>query len=178
MIIRQAEHADIPELSALAIATYSDAFGYSFSASDLAAHLDKQLSPVAFSRILEEDIVLVAEEDSHIVGFVQFGTASIFADVVSCNDEELRRLYVRSNFQNRGTGTLLMEAALEHPRLKNAKCIFLDVWEHNHGAQRFYKRYGFEVIGNRRFQVVSGAETSLDLIMVRRKAKNAGCDAP
>lgn len=40
-----------------------------------------------------------------------------------------------------------MEAALEHPRLKEAENVFLDVWEHNHGAQRFYRRYRFAVIG-------------------------------
>ncbi len=62
---------------------------------------------------------------------------------------------------------LLMEAALEHPRLKSAERIFLDVWEYNYGAQRFYQRHGFKVIGGRRFYVESGAETSLDLIMVR-----------
>jgi len=45
--------------------------------------------------------------------------------------------------------------------------IYLDVWEHNHGAQRFYRRYGFEVVGARSFEVESGAPTSLDLVMVR-----------
>jgi len=43
-----------------------------------------------------------------------------------------------------------------------------DVWEHNHGAQRFYRRYGFEVVGTRAFEVESGAATSLDLVMMRR----------
>ena len=46
--------------------------------------------------------------------------------------------------------------------------IVLDVWEHNPAAQRFYARYGFEVVGARAFVVASGAETSRDLIMVRR----------
>jgi len=97
---------------------------------------------------------------------VQFGAAKPSA--ADENDQELRRLYVHPEFQNRGYGTLLMEAALRHPRMSGARSIYLDVWEHNLGAQRFYRRYGFKVIGTRAFEVESGAATSLDLIMARR----------
>ncbi len=58
-------------------------------------------------------------------------------------------------------------------QLQQATRIFLDVWEHNHGARRFYERYGFGVIGQRAFVVESGAATSYDLIMLR----GAGPDA-
>jgi ribosomal protein S18 acetylase RimI-like enzyme len=61
-----------------------------------------------------------------------------------------------------------MEAALAHPQLKEARSIYLDVWERNHEALRFYRRYGFDVVGAHRFEVASGAPTDLDLIMVRR----------
>ena len=61
-----------------------------------------------------------------------------------------------------------MDAALNDPRLHGATNIYLDVWEHNHGAQRFYKRYGFEKVGERSFHVESGEETDVDFIMVRR----------
>ncbi len=64
-------------------------------------------------------------------------------------------------------------AALDHPLLKDAAEVYLDVWEHNPGAQRFYRRYGFEVITTRRFEVASGAPTSLDLVMVRRQLLDA-----
>ena len=50
---------------------------------------------------------------------------------------------------------------------EEAARIFLDVWEHNPGAQRFYERYGFVVIGARSFAVAAGAETSLDLLVVQ-----------
>lgn len=52
--------------------------------------------------------------------------------------------------------------------MKTAERIALDVWEHNLGARRLYERYGFEVVGKRAFEVKSGAETSFDLIMIRR----------
>ena len=169
MRIRKAEVDDAKALSALAMQTYTDAFGHSFSSVDLAAHLEKNLLPQNFHRILVEDTMLVAEVDERMVGFVQFGQGSLESEVAFSNDQELRRLYVQANFQNKGIGVRLMNAALDHPSLRGAERVYLDVWEHNPGAQRFYARYGFVVTGKREFVVESGAETSCDLIMVRQQ---------
>jgi ribosomal protein S18 acetylase RimI-like enzyme len=166
LVIRHAQKSDIEALSEFAMKTYSEAFGHSFSDADLAAHLQKYLSPGSFSRILDEDVVLLAEVGNRLVGYVQFGAAN--AAAAHTQDQELRRIYIHPESQNMGYGSALMEAALRHPRLKGAGNIYLDVWEHNPGAQRFYRRYGFEVIGTRRFEVESGAPTGLDLVMVRR----------
>jgi len=170
MIIRQATPSDAQTLSALAMETYADAFGHSMQASDLASHVEEHLLPHHFERMVKDDIILVAEAQGRLVGFAQFGRATIAPGVGSSTDQELRRLYVHAPFQKQGIGARLMEAALDHSSLRNAERIFLDVWEHNDGARRFYERYGFEVIGARTFHVESGAETSPDLIMVRRSS--------
>lgn len=168
MIIGAATHSDANTLAALARATYAAAFGHSMAASDLAAHLERHLSQEQIERMLAADTFLVAEADERMIGFVQFGSADLAPELASDADQELRRLYVLAAFQNQNVGTRLMHAALEHPRLQNAERIVLDVWEHNHGARRFYERHGFAVIGEQSFVVESGAETSRDLIMVRR----------
>ena len=164
-LIRLAQPNDITSLAQLAAQTYADAFGHSMSAADLAAHLEKNLSPASFQQIIANDTMLVAEADGQLVGYVQFGPAHPASGYGE--GAELRRLYVRADAQNAGVGTLLMEAALE--AMKGIGDIYLDVWEHNAGAQRLYRRFGFEMIGTRAFEVASGAETSLDLIMVRRR---------
>jgi ribosomal protein S18 acetylase RimI-like enzyme len=169
MIVRTADRSDARTLSELAMETYSAAFGGSFSPSDLASHLKRNLSQSDFERMLDEDTVLVAEVEDRMVGFAQFGAAAIAPETASGNDRELRRLYVLPDFQNQGIGAALMDAVLDYPDVRGAERIYLDVWEHNPGAQRFHARYGFEVIGAREFFVESGAETSLDLIMVRRR---------
>ena len=168
ILIRPALAADVPALTYLAVTTYIAAFGHSFSPEDLAAHLTHNLAPANIARFTSEDVVLVAEAADRLVGFVQFGTAGREYAPENDRDQELRRLYVLNEYQNQGAGTLLMQAALTHPLMQAAPAIYLDVWEHNQGARRFYERHGFEVIGTRQFEVESGAETSLDLIMVRR----------
>lgn len=166
MEIRAATKQDVRALAELAQTTYADAFGASLRAADLRALLEKNLAEEIFARMVEQDTILVAERDGRMIGYVQFGKCE-FEQANAETDYELRKLYVLRAFQNQGIGAQLLEAALNDARMKNAPRIFLDVWEHNHGAQRFYKRYGFQVVGERKFEVESGAETSADLVMAR-----------
>ncbi len=172
MQIRQAEPNDTQALSKLARQTYVAAFGHSFSPADLAAHLENNFSATQVGRMLAEDVILVAELEDRMVGFVQFGPGSLLANGASSGEQELRRLYVLAEFQNKGIGGMLMSAALEHPSLKQATRVYLDVWEHNPGAQRLYARHGFEVVDKRQFVHDSGELGDFDLIMVR--ARKAG----
>jgi ribosomal protein S18 acetylase RimI-like enzyme len=168
-VIRVADCRDIAPLSRLAVETYTDAFGHTMEPSDLAHHLETHLSPRCFGFMLEEDVVLVLEVESHLIGYVQFGDVQGSAGGASAGSQELRRLYIQRGYQNRGYGKLLMDAALRHPRLLNAEQVVLDVWERNYGAQRFYLRYGFRVVGSRPFSVESGAQMDRDLVMVRHR---------
>lgn len=165
MQIRAARMVDAPLLCALAQATYADAFADTMNASDLRAHLENNLALQHIETFLRDDIVLVAECGGTLVGFVQCGAYA--PDTPTENAYELRRLYVLSAFQKQGIGTALLQAALAHPQMQHAQKIFLDVWEHNHGARRLYERFGFRVIGKQKFTVASGSETDFDLLMVR-----------
>ena len=169
-IIRPAAHDDAVALSQLAQETFTRFFGPSMLASDLIAHLEANLSPEIFSAVLEEDSILVAETEKVMAGFVQFGRADSFAEAGSEDDRAVRKMYVRAGFQNQGIGSAMMEAALEQLEREGAGRVFLDVWDQNHGAIRFYERHGFQVIGERPFTVASGAETTPDLIMVRDRS--------
>ena len=157
MRIRLATSDDAEAVTALARETYADAFGDSLGPADLAAHLANHLSVGSVRAFVAQEAVLVAEVQDRVIGYAHLATG------------ELRRLYVHREFHGRGIGSKLMDAALDHPRLRDADSVSLDVWEANHGAQRFYRRYGFEVVGKRRFEVASGAETGFDLIMTRRR---------
>jgi ribosomal protein S18 acetylase RimI-like enzyme len=169
VIIRPARTDDLAPLSALARQTYADAFGHSFSAPDLAAHLAQHLADGYFGHASREDVFLLAEAEGRLIGFAQFGPRRIAVPAPSPDDEELRRIYVLAEFQNRGIGRQLMESALDHPRLKAAGNIYLDVWEKNRGARRLYERYGFKVIGAHDLATASGTASDQDLIMVRRQ---------
>ena len=67
MKIRQADPRDAVALSTLAMETYAEAFGHSFSAPDLQAQLDDTLTVNHFRAY--------CERDGAIIGFAQFGAA-------------------------------------------------------------------------------------------------------
>jgi ribosomal protein S18 acetylase RimI-like enzyme len=174
IIIRQADKEDVPALAALARKTYADAFGHSFTESDLAAHLHVKLSDAYFREAICDDVFFVARnEEGILVGFAQCGDFA--SDTIESDycDQELRRLYVLSDFQNKGIGSQLMEVVLLHPRAATAKQVFLDVWERNDAARRLYERFGFVVVGAKKLQIASGVAAERDLVMVRRSAPSA-----
>ncbi len=163
--IRAARAEEARALAALARETYTEAFGPATPPGELQAHLDGALTDAHVARWLRADVMLVAEADGRLVGFVQAGDSSPDAAPEGAS-VELRRLYVRAAFQNQGLGGRLLRAALAHPRLR-AAAVWLDVWERNAGAQRLYARHGFARVGERRFFFPSGAEGDLDFILVR-----------
>jgi diamine N-acetyltransferase len=171
IIIRQANWDDVPALAALARKTYADAFGHSFTESDLAAHLEVRLSDAYFREALHEDVFFVAvDEDRRLIGFAQCGDFKNDAIETQPGDQELRRLYVLSDFQNKGIGSQLLEVVFRHPRTSAGKKVYLDVWERNEAARRLYERFGFAVIGAKPFAVASGIAAEKDLVMVRRSS--------
>src|SRR5437868_13302072 len=114
---RQLTVADAETLAALATTTYTEAFGHSLPAEDLAHYVTDKLSPVALRRALAQDIILASEEDGRMTGFIQFGALIMPVAGGRQADGEIRRLYVAADCQNRGIGTYLLETALAHPRL-------------------------------------------------------------
>src|SRR5712691_10866636 len=147
MIIREVEPTDIAALSALARKTYTETFGHTFTPSDLALYLENTRSEAYFRRVMDEDTILVAIVGAAIIGYVQICNVTLPVEAATDKDKQLNAMYVRADYQGKGIGKVLMDAALNHPRLQNAENIYLDVWAENVNALSLYRRYGFEVVG-------------------------------
>src|SRR5262249_12770763 len=162
--IRTADSRDVPALSALAKRTWSAAFGAGVRREDEEAELEERRSETYFADALKKQTILVAEDASALLGYVQFGDVGIAGVEARPGDRGLQRLYVDTTSQKRGLGRKLLEAALRHPRLANASRIFLQVWDENERAVRLYESFGFERVGTTTFTV--GARVMEDLVMV------------
>jgi diamine N-acetyltransferase len=162
--IRPARLSDVPELSALATRTWSDAFADGVSPDDEAAELEETRSEAYFADALRQKTILVAEADGALLGYVQFGEVGIPEAEAQPGDQGLQRLYVETALQGRGLGRRLMEAALQHPRLAEAKRIFVQVWDKNERAVRLYESFGFQKVGTTTFMI--GSEMMEDLVML------------
>jgi diamine N-acetyltransferase len=169
--IRPARASDVPALSALAKRTWSDAFGDGVSLDDEAAELQETRSEAYFAEALRTKTLLVAEEDGALLGYVQFGDVGIPEVQAKPGDQGLQRVYVETALQGRGLGRRLVEAALQHPPLAEAKRVFLQVWDENERAVRLYESLGFRKIGTTTFTI--GSEVMEDVVMLLDRSDTA-----
>ena len=139
-MIRDIQTNDIPALSALACKTYTEAFGHSLTANELAVELEQNRSEASFATAMDADTILVAVMESQLVGYIQFGDVRMDVDGQRSGekDQAVHALYVDSAFQGQGIGRALMDAAFEHQHLRQAENVYIDVWAENEPAISFY----------------------------------------
>jgi ribosomal protein S18 acetylase RimI-like enzyme len=154
--IRRAEPADAAALADLGAVTFTEAFGRLYPKDDLDDFLADNHTPEKLRKSMADpDIAAwVAEDgDGRLVGYSQVGLADMPHPDLKPEHGELKRLYVLNSHQNLSLGSRLIEPALAWLDEKGRTPVWLSVWAHNDGAQRFYQRYGFRKVGEYEFAV-------------------------
>src|SRR5690606_20513156 len=72
---------------------------------------------------------------------------------VAAGDGELKRLYLLKAYQGAGWGGRMFDTAMDWLQGNGAGALWIGVWSENFGAQRFYARRGFEIVGEYLFPV-------------------------
>lgn len=114
----------------------------------------------------EKILYIIAELAGETAGYakIQFDTREDFLD--EGKTIELCRLYNLDRFIGKGVGKTLMQKFLEIGKENECRIAWLGVWEHNHRAQEFYKKFGFEKVGEHIFQL--GNDPQTDWVMQRK----------
>ena len=92
------------------------------------------------------------------IGYVTACSAHLPHPDVAPGDGEIQRLYILRGHQGGGRGTLLLRTALEWLEREGPRTLWIGVWSENDGAQRFYARHGFEIVGEYSFMVGDHAD--------------------
>lgn len=165
--IRRATVEDAATLSALATATFVETFGHLYAPEDLQAFLDDAYAVEKQATILghPDYAVWLLEADGRAVGHCAAGPCGLPHEDVRPGDGELKRLYVLREFQSGGNGARMMDTAMAWLERDGPRTLWVGVWSENHGAQRFYRRYGFETVGTYGFPV--GRVVDLEFVMRR-----------
>ena len=95
------------------------------------------------------------------IGYVTACPANLPHPDVAPGDGEIQRLYILQGHQGGGRGTLLLNTALEWLERDGPRTLWIGVWSENYGAQRFYARHGFEIVGEYSFMVGNHADREL-----------------
>lgn len=158
IVYRDAEPADAKALAAFCARSFVDTFGHLYPPEDLSAYLTaKYTEAIQHGEIADPQIrYRLAFEADQLVGYCMMGALDMAVDAPGAL--ELHRLYVDGHIKGAGVAAALMDDCLAWARGKGADALYLSVWENNHRAQRFYKRYGFEHVGEHKFMVGNTAD--------------------
>ena len=165
--VRRAETSDAAELARLAEITFTETFGHLYPPEDLASYVAATYTEASCRLTLEDPRMaywLAGAEGEPAVGFALAGYCKLPVANLEPAAGELRQLYVRATHQNQRLGARLFDAALEWLDAYYAP-LYIGVWSKNHGAQRFYARYGFVQVGEYGFPV--GKTVDRELILKR-----------
>ncbi|KAI5927545.1 acyl-CoA N-acyltransferase [Camillea tinctor] len=180
--ITPAHPSDAPAIARVGAQSFSDTFGFSVPASDLASFLAETYSPEAILSDIHDapaQMTFVARSASAspgtsiapgtILGFVQL-VRGITEQGVPGSDParhaELRRLYVDGAAQGCGVGSKLMSALEQRAADEGFEYVWLSVWEDNAHAQRIYERRGYVRVGALDF--ATGGCIQTDWVMAKK----------
>lgn len=112
--------------------------------------VDEAGLPQVFDAIIDRqgDVVLVAEIDCRVVGFVHFGLRELAESPITPARRYIavHSLLVDEPIRKRGVGRALMEEVHRWGREQGAAEIELKVWEFNKPAMHFYGRLGYVTV--------------------------------
>lgn len=156
--LRPATIGDAPALAALAREAFVAAFGPLYAPEDLEAFLSGYRSEGAYLDKLADPNVRVqfASIDGAPAGYALIVLGEAIdgrPDPQPSRPVFLSQLYCAGYATGCGLGAKLMDWALTEAHGWGADAVQLSVFSENFGAQRFYRRYGFEHVADIHFWV-------------------------
>ena len=79
---------------------------------------------------------------------------------------ELARFYALKSQWGKGVGKAMMEKAMDLARGHGFSAMWLSSWKKNHRGNVFYKKWGFDVVGEQTFTI--GKDIQQDFVLSRR----------
>ena len=166
--IRRAVENDYKILVNLGAKTFRQTYKNKANPGDLNYYIKNTFNKNQVLREIRDTsfIILVVSKDDKSVGYAKLLKSKIPSDLKHFRGIELVRLYVLKNYQGQKIGSQLLSECIKIARKKKFEFIWLGVWEKNPNAINFYKKLGFKVFGNYKFEF--GTKIHNDLLMRRK----------
>lgn len=152
--IRPAAPADAAHYATVAAETFFEAYAETSEPANMTAHLEREFGEEKQRRELDDPAiaVLAAREPSgDWAGFATLHAGVTTGGVNAARPIEIVRFYVRGRWHGRGAAHRLMEAAFAFGAARGHDAVWLQVWEENARARRFYEKCGLRAVGTRPF---------------------------
>ena len=165
--VRRATPEDANLLAELGASTFRETFAAENTAEDMDAYLAAHFNTTQQTAELAHpsSTFLIAEVGGIAAGYAKLHPGGAAEGIEGARPVELVRLYASSEWHGRGVGGALMRACLDEARSGGYETIWLGVWERNPRAQAFYRKWGFQAVGDHVFQL--GSDAQRDILMAR-----------
>ncbi|MFD0963949.1 GNAT family N-acetyltransferase [Pseudofulvibacter geojedonensis] len=157
--------SDLQILQKIGRQTFSDTFSEGNTSEDMIKYLDKKFSIEQLTLELNnnESEFYFAKISNEVVGYLKLNFGNAQTELKDDKAIEIERIYVLKEYFGKKVGQFLYDNALNIANSKNAKYIWLGVWEKNTRAIRFYEKNGFVEFDKHIF--VLGDDEQTDIMM-------------
>jgi len=171
MLIRPALPVDAQDLAVLGARLWRETYEGLIPASDLESYLAEAFGSDRQAAELADPAgrTLTIEVDGRLLGYAWLRACGPGGDPARLpfgRPLEVARFYVDQSLHGRGAARSLMAAVLAHAASAGHDWVWLQVWEENHRALRFYAKAGFKDVGETVFLV--GSLSYRDRLLVHR----------
>lgn len=171
-IIKPITTSDVEKLQKVSRETFKATFDPYTAPNDMVRFLEEDYETVKLVKEIENPnsrfyFLMVQNE---IAGYLKINVGDAQTEHLRENALEVERIYLRSSFQHRGLGNVLLDFAEKTAREEGKDYMWLGVYEKNVPAQHFYKRHGFSKVSQHTFQV--GSDPQTDWLLVKKLTRN------
>lgn len=169
MLIRPALPCEAQDLAVLGRRLWRETYAGLIPESNLALHLAQTFGPARQTAELADPAcrILVIDRGDTLLGYALLRAGGPEAGAPPFHfvkPLEVARFYVDRSLHGTGAAQRLMGAALDHAVAANHDGVWLQVWEQNPRAIRFYTKVGFTDAGEATFRV--GEQVDRDRLLV------------
>lgn len=159
--IKEATTADAALIADLSRKTFYDSFAADNTPENMEKFMNEQFTR---ERLMKEvgaagNIFLLAYVGDEVVGYARLREINSTLLIENGPAIEIARIYAVQHSIGKGIGSALMQQCIGIARQKDARVIWLGVWEKNQKAISFYTKWGFEKFGEHMFMLGDDAQT-------------------
>ncbi len=164
--IRIASVSDSEIVAGIGRMTFYETWKSVNTEEDLQLYMSSSFDPVKIKEEIINSAVssfLLAYVDEELAGYAKLRNDRTYEQLAGTRSLELERIYVLKKYQDHKVGKALMDESIRLARNGKYVWLWLGVNEENLMAINFYKRYGFEVFGTKKF--ILGTAIDEDFLM-------------
>jgi diamine N-acetyltransferase len=161
-------------LADFSAATFTQTFGHLYKSEDISLFLTEKHAVEIYRDLITNNqsaVWFARDEAGEAIGYAVAGPCRLPAPDMPDNAGELSRLYVSEAARGAGLGQRMLACVFAWLDARYDP-VYLSVYSQNHGAQRLYKRYGFEKVHDYFFMVGNHADAEFIMKRTRQSARD------